>query len=165
MEEIDLKEVLTKAKEWQTAEKRWHFHMLTPDCLFNDSNDKHSLVLENTSDDESFFVYTDKRQLAIGKKLVQLLHGEKILKQSDKAGPPQHPNIKKMVARAEDMNSKKISWHHHVFFPECRYNDQVGRWNIVMEDKDKGELLEATYDTEPVEDLKEIERLYYEQKE
>jgi len=165
METMDINEIENKAIEWQKAEKRWHFHMLTPDCVFNESNKQHAVVLENSSDDQQYVAYTEKRNFSLGKKLVKLLHGSKILDQPKRAAPPKNPNLQKLIDRAKEMNKRGIPWHHHTLFPECIYNDRVGQWNIVMEDKNKGNLLEAAYDTEPKEDMKEIERLFYEQKE
>ena len=165
MDNIELKEVLNKAKEWQESEKSWHFHLLMPDCLFNESNDEHALVLENNTDEQQYVVYTEKRQMKLGEKLVKMLHGEKVLKGTKKNVKPKNEQLNTLVKRSEEMNKHDIPWHHHVFFPDCKYNDRIGLWNIVMEDKDKGQLLEATYETEPIEDLKIIEKLFFLQKE
>ncbi|MDD5567171.1 MAG: hypothetical protein PHH01_03160 [Patescibacteria group bacterium] len=165
MEEIAKKDALAKAKEWRAAGKIWHFHMLTPDCVFNESNDRHAVILENTEDEQIFVVYTDKRSLTMGKILLKLLHGSKVLDRPKRAAPPKNPELQKLLNRAKEMNRLGIPWHHHNLFPDCQFNDHVGQWNIVMEDKDKGNLLEAAYNTEPKEDIKEIERLFYAQKE
>ncbi len=165
MEEITIKQLEEKAQELQNAEKRWHFHMLTPDCLFNESNDKHALVIEDTTDDQQYVAYSKNREFALGKKLLKLLHGGKVLTKSKKPSTIENPNLQKLIDRAKDINKKGLPWHHHVLFPDCQYNDRVGQWNIVMEDKEKGELLEASYDLEPTNDQNIIEQLFYDQKE
>ena len=70
MKEITIEQAEEKAKEWQSQGKKWHFHMLTPDCVFNENKEKHAFVLENRTDDETFVVYSEKRYMDLGQKLV-----------------------------------------------------------------------------------------------
>jgi len=53
LEEISIEKVVKLAVQWQSEGKKWHFHMLTPDCIFNERNDKHAFVLENRIDQET----------------------------------------------------------------------------------------------------------------
>ncbi|MDP3964404.1 MAG: hypothetical protein Q8Q20_01935 [bacterium] len=161
MKEITLQEAVTAAKAWESEGQKWHFHMFTPDCLFNELNDKHSLVLENTNTTETLFCLTDERPFVIGKQLVELLHGKEITQSS--AAAVSNPALNKILAKAKTLNGAGQSWHHHLFFPDCQYNNQVGLWNIVMEAKSEGELLEASYQNEPIDDLRKVEELFYAQ--
>ncbi len=164
MREIRKKDVLPKAKDWKDQGKKWHFHLLSPNCIFNEKNDNDALILENSTDDQSYVLYTKQRQLKLGKTLIRLLHGNDILQNNKKIRQPQTEQFIKIVKRAEQMNKCGTPWHHHVFFPDCKYNDHVGQWNIVMEDSKQGSLLEAVYNLEPEDDLKIIEQLFYKQK-
>ncbi len=164
MKEISIEKVVQLAKKWKAEEKSWHFHMLPPDCMFNKNKEKHAFVLENQSDNQTFVTYSDERYMKQGKLLVQLLHGEAITSKDKELQNHPSDRISDICQRAEELNSKSIQWHHHMLFPNCIFNEQKGKWNIVFEDKKRGELLEATYDSEPTDDLRAVEALYYEQK-
>ena len=165
MQEITIEEAMAKAKEFQAKGKKWHFHMLTPDCMFNERKDKQAFVLENRSDGQVFVVYSDKRYMEEGQTLVKMLHGKKILGEEATGARPEHPNLKIILEKAKRLNEKGIHWHHHMLFPECVFNKHKGKWCLVFEDKEEKKLIEATYEEEPTEDLRKIEILYYAQKE
>lgn len=164
MQEITIEKVMEKAKAFQKEGKKWHFHMLTPDCMFNQRKDKQAFILENQSDGEVFVVYSDKRYMEEGQTLVKMLHGEKIVGQ-EAGSQEEHPNLKIIIEKAKRFNEQGIHWHHHTLFPECIFNKHKGKWCLVFEDKEEGKVIEATYDDEPKQDLSKIEVLYYAQKE
>lgn len=162
MEEITIEQVMERAKEFQNQGKKWHFHMLTPDCMFN-VQDKQAFVLENVTDSHSFVVYSDTRYMEQGQKLVKMLHGEKILdnrpeKQEDDAA------IEIIVEKAKKYNERGISWHHHMLFPHCIFNKHTGKWCIVFEDKEENKIIDSLSEHEPKENLNKVEVLYYAQK-
>ncbi|MBW2973928.1 hypothetical protein KY346_06070 [Candidatus Woesearchaeota archaeon] len=164
MQETNFDEVENLAKELQSQGKKWHFHMLTPDCVFNKNKGKHAFVFENVSDNKTYVVYSDERNMELGQKLVKMIHGDKILKKEENAIPSKNEKIKKILEKAKNLNERGIHWHHHMLFPNCIFNEHSGKWNIVFEDQETGEKIEVLYDDEPVDDLREIEVLYYAQK-
>jgi hypothetical protein len=162
MQEITIQEVMEKAKEWQKEGKKWHFHMLTPDCMFNERKDKHTFVLENETDDEVFVVYSDERYMKEGQELVQIIHGKEIMAEGSK--PVEDENIKLILEKAKRFNENGIHWHHHMLFPNCIFNKHKGKYCIVFEDKEENKIIESVSDEEPKENLNKIEVLYYQQK-
>jgi hypothetical protein len=164
MQKMSIEEIMQKAKEFQEEGKKWHFHMLTPDCMFNERKDKQAFILENETDSQNFVTYSDKRYMEQGQTLVKMLHGNQILK--DKMlEEKEDKNIKLMVQKAKNLNKRGINWHHHMLFPDCIFNKHKGKWCIVFEDKSTGKLIESVSDNEPKENLRKIEILYYAQKE
>ncbi len=162
MKELTIAEIMENAQVLHRKGKKWHFHMLTPDCMFNKKKGKHAFILENTSDKENYVVYSDKRYMEEGQQLVKTLHGNKIVDKSK--GATSNKIIGTIIQRAKEMNNKNIPWHHHMLFPNCMFNKNSGKWNIVFEDKESNKILESVYDSEPTKDLRKIEVLYYKQK-
>jgi hypothetical protein len=117
--------------------------------------------LENRTDGETYVAYSKERNMTLGKKLVQMLHGKGILEK--KAGRAS-PKIAKILEKAIKLNQKGVPWHHHMLFPDCIFNKDARKWAIILEDAETGEILTALYDEEPVEDLRKIEVLYYKQR-
>jgi hypothetical protein len=162
MQEITIDEVMEKAKQLQKEGKKWHFHMLTPDCMFNEKKEKHAFVLENETDNEVFVVYSDERYMKEGQELVKMIHGNEIM--AEGAKPIEDENIKLMLEKAKKFNEEGIHWHHHMLFPNCIFNKHKGKYCIVFEDKEENRIIESVSDEEPKENLNKIEVLYYQQK-
>lgn len=168
MKRVQIRGIKEKARELSDDGKSWHFHILTPECKFNES-EKSAFILENASDGEVFVCYSDEPQMDAGKELVKLLHGKDVVKDSS-VDPEQGrgvelpEDVKRIVQRAKELNSKGKFWHHHMLFPDCTLNKQRGKWMAVLEDRERGEMLKAVFDREPKEVLKEIETLFYQQK-
>ncbi|MFH1506193.1 MAG: hypothetical protein ABIE94_04380 [archaeon] len=165
MKEITIEQAEEKAKSWQEQGKKWHFHMLTPDCVVNKNKEHHAFVLENRTDDETFVVYSDKRYMEEGQRLVQLIHGNKLFDKEEQKKKGSSEKVRFIVEKAKELNKKGIHWHHHILFPDCIFNKHPGKWVIVFEDKETGETKEVLYDEEPIDDMRETEMLYYAQKE
>ncbi len=161
---MTIDEIKTLAKQFSANKKKWHFHILTPECQLNESA-KYALILENVTDNQFYVVYSDEPYMDIGKELVVLLHGADVVRDEteEKLNPPSE-QVGKLLERAKELSSKGIYWHHHVLFPGCTYNKHGSKWVIVFEDKEKGEIIESTSDREPKNDLQHIEGLFYSQK-
>ena len=162
MKPIKIQELVEKAKQLQAECKKWHFHMLTPDCVFNERKDKQAFVLENESDSEVFIVYSNERYMKEGKELVRLIHGNSIINE-DLKPKITDKNVELMIEKAKKLNENGTSWHHHILFPNCMFNKHKGKWCIVFEDKEQNKILEAVSDDEPKDNLRAIEILYYKQ--
>lgn len=156
--------ILEKARELSKNKKSWHFHILTPECIFN-KEDKYALILENSTDGESYVHYSKKAEMRTGEKLVKLLHGKDVVdKKDNKEKKNPSKTILKIVKRAKELIDKGQYWHHHMLFPDCIFNKHKGKWTIIFEDQENNEVLESVTDHEPKEDLKLIEPLFYKQK-
>ncbi|MBI4176644.1 MAG: hypothetical protein HY518_05540, partial [Candidatus Aenigmarchaeota archaeon] len=134
MENITIQGIIKRAKYLHSRGKKWHFHMLTPDCIFNRINDKHAFILENRSGNETYVACSDKRYMKEGQGLVKMLYGNKILGKSNKIQSSRNRKIEGIVKKIKEMNKKNIQWHHHMLFPDCIFNKHKGKWNIVFED-------------------------------
>lgn len=164
MVKIRKNQILKTAQVWARAKKQWHFHILTPECLLNDTS-QYVLVLENTTDGQVLACYSAKPYMDLGKKLVAILHGNVVQPQQDQEVKSQpSPSAWEIIQRAKQLNQQGIAWHHHMLFPGCKYNKHKDKWVIIFEDKLTGEILESVSDTEPKNDLKYIETLFYQQK-
>lgn len=51
-----------------------------------------------------------------------------------------------------------------MLFPDCTFNKHKGKWAIIFEDAERGEILYSISTTEPKDDLKHIETAFYAQK-
>ena len=163
MVESTIDDIRTRAHALNDAGRMWHFHMFPPDCLFNEGPSmRHAFVLEDMDADVQYVAVSDQRESALGRELVPLIHGETILVEPTEAPVHTEP-VRRMLERATALSGKKVPWHHHVFPPVCQYNDNVGRWTMVFEDHESGELIESVTDDEPRDALNALERLYYEQ--
>lgn len=157
-------QILSVAESCATAKKSWHFHIMSPECLLNKTG-KYVLILENSTDQELYQCLSDTPYMDIGKTLVQLLHGNDVIKTETepKLFPPS-PEVSKILKRAKQSNDNGKFWHHHMLFPNCMYNQNPGQWTIVFEDQANKEVITSLSDTEPKNDLQYIENLFYEQK-
>jgi hypothetical protein len=165
MNKASIDQIKTKAQDLSNAGKKWHFHILTPECQLNET-DKYALILENTSDGEVFVCYSDEPYMNIGKELVKLLHGDDVVKENttEADNSKLSEQVTKILKRAKKLNAKGTSWHHHMLFPGCRYNKHHDKWVIIFEDKEAGEIIESITSEEPKSDLLHIETLFYQQK-
>jgi len=161
MKEITIEQVQEQARLWQAQGKRWHFHMFTPNCVFNERRDKYAFVLENRTDDQTYVVYSDEPHVEADRELVKMLHGDAILDRDRGTTSSGNEKMQIILQRASDLNERNIPWHHHMLFPDCLFNQHQGQWNIVFEGQDT--VVEVLYDKEPVDDLTSIEVLYAEQ--
>lgn len=161
---MTVEEIKKLAEQFSKTGKKWHFHILTPECQLNDTG-KYTLVLENTSDNQEHSVLSDEPYMNIGQELVKLLHGDDVIK-NEKETKPSEPSesVKKLLNRAKELMAKGQFWHHHMLFPGCKYNQHDNKWVIVFEEKEKGEIIESVTETEPKGDLQHIEALFYSQK-
>ncbi len=165
MKTATIDQIIQKAKECAANKKKWHFHILTPECLLNDQDD-FALVMENTTDQECFVCRSNEPFMNVGKELVQLLHKSVVLGESHerKAKSLVSEQVPKILSRAKELNTVGIAWHHHMLFPDCQYNQHKGQWTILFEDKQKVETIESITNEEPKDDLPYIEELFYQQK-
>lgn len=165
MNKISPEELKRKAHYFAESGKNWHFHILTPGCILNDSG-RYAFILENSTDGEVYFHTSDKILRDLGKELAKLLHGNDIIKDDDSEESYEHEvslAAKQILDHARELNLQHKIWHHHMLFPLCTFNESKGKWNLILEDPDNDLLLKSPSDEEPKADLKEIETLFYSQ--
>ena len=165
MKKVSSKKILKTAEKLKKDGKKWHFHMLTPGCVFNEEK-MFALILENSTDEEHLVHHSLKKPVDTGKKLVELLHGtitntQKTHKNTKKKLTPK---VNKMIARANELSNKGFSWHHHLLFPDCIFNHDPRYWTLVFEDPLNGEVIKDISKEEPRQALQQIEPLFYAQK-
>jgi hypothetical protein len=159
VESATFNDIVDKAESLNGAGKPWHFHMLGKSCTFNDTKLKFIIVLEDEGSERSFFAVFDKKPASETKLLLDLMLGAAFLdKQPEES---LNPKFEKLLARAEEMSSKKIEWHHHYLPPTCIFNSSPEKHCLVVEDPRTGEVLIATYPKKPIGDLFRIEKLFH----
>lgn len=165
MKEENIKIIKELAGKYAEEGKDWHFHILVPECRFNQSK-RYAFILENSTDNQAYVYYSNRPEMDTGKELVKLLHGKDVVKnESNKEAMSNLPEkALRIIERAKQLNKKGKFWHHHLLFPNCRFNDSKGDWMIVLEDQEAGKILKSRYGSEPKAVLKEIETLFYTQK-
>ena len=164
-EEITIEEALDRARQWHRAGQAWHFHVLPAGCRFNDRTGCSALVLESPGEGQILAVYGDHDFVQASQELVQLLHGEEILDREQARTGSNEAQIQAILRRAAELRRRGVRWHHHMLFPDCLLNRHPGRWNLVFEDPETGEVGEVLYGEEPVADLRRVEVAYFGQAE
>lgn len=159
MEEVSLNDIQSRAKDYHQTGVQWHFHIMSPTCVYNTS-DKFVFILEGPEAMHAH--YSDKAEKELGQELAPLLHGEKVLDSAstDTEYVPS-PEVARILERARQLNEASQTWHHHMLFPSCTFNQYKPKYALVLEDPETSELLTSLSDTEPTNDLKQIESLFY----
>ena len=164
MLEKTLEEIVNISKQLGIDNKNLHFHLLTPECVFN-TKKEFALILENSTDNKTLVNYSSTKQEESAKKLLELLHG---IKADDvkkfEISKSVSPKVKIMVKRAKELIDEKIPWHHHALFPGCIFNKEKNKWVVMIEDPETREIMENITQGQPNSDLHLIEPLFYHQK-
>lgn len=160
---MTVEHIVHLAQQFAQAQKQWHFHILTPDCMLN-TKKQYALILENVTDQQVHAVYADQPYMGVGQTLVQLLHGNDVLRdRGDELSVPPSPQVSKLLKRAQELSLQGLFWHHHMLFPGCQFNKHSDKWVIIFEDPATQELIESISEQEPKGDLQHIEALFYAQ--
>jgi hypothetical protein len=161
MTETTLDDIRQKALHFHESGQKWHFHIMSPTCVFNKKK-QFAFVLESAATNEAYVFYSDKAEKELGQELAPLLHGVKVLDATSvEANYVPSPNVQRVIERAKQLNEKGVSWHHHMLFPDCVFNANSPSYALIFEDPEAGSTLESLTDSEPTNDLKQIESLFY----
>ncbi len=160
-QDMTLDEIREMVRTWCDGGVRWHFHALAPGCVFSAQRDRYALVLENRTDRRTYVVYSDEAFAEISQELVKILHGESILDKEQAREVSDNEMFQRTMERAQDLQQKGVAWHHHMLYPDCIFNQHRGKWNIVFESGEDGEIVEMLYEEEPTADLRTIEVAYF----
>lgn len=153
-----LGEIRTKALGLHQNQAPWHFHILSPSCIFNDRK-QFAFILEDIEDEETYVYYSDRSEKQLGSELAPLLHGKEVFAEGIKKDIS--TEARNIIERATSLNQKGLEWHHHVLFPGCRFNDNSPRYTLVLEDPESKTTLTSVTDTEPKAELSLLEPLFY----
>lgn len=161
--EVPSEQIRDLAHQSKNSDQEWHYHFLTPDCLLNES-DRYALVLEVPG--QVYTHHSSEAERELSKELSELLHGSDVVNDTGEEDKIYEPSevVKAMVKKATELAARGIEWHHHVLFPSCQFNKNKPKFTLVVEDPEKKEILESISDSEPSNDLRQIEKLFYSQK-
>ncbi len=147
---------IRKAIRWTRNGVDWHFHLLSPGCLYN-STREHELFLESKFG--AFVARSWRSLVTIAKHLLHLLEKRNVKRVSASSAL----GIGKVLLQAKHLNDKKIRWHHHLLYPHCVLNKKRGKWAIIFEDPLNNKVTELFYSSYPGKDLNKLELLFYKQ--
>lgn len=159
MKNISNLDIEKKAKELIGSTAQWHYHFLTPSCMFN-LKSVYAIVLEDAA--EAYVSYYDHPPKQLSEELSKKLHGENIVNGSSSDSKDEIAT--NIVERAKKLSQDGKPWHHHVLFPDCIYNKQKPKFELVLENEFTDEVLINATEKEPIESLVKIEPLFYAQK-
>ena len=162
MEEITISELMQNAKDLTKHDSKWHFHLLTPECIYNERRDKHALILEDSSDNRTYVAYSATKNMKQGETLLKMLYGRKFLEEIQ-LDEEEDPEFRMILRKAKHLNAMGVPWHHHMLFPECIFNKHKDKWCILFEDPETKATIESFSQSEPKEKLAKIEALFYKQ--
>lgn len=74
MKEADFTVILKNAEDCYKNKVKWHFHILTPACMFN-KKDKFAIIFENEKTRNQLVALFDEKPLKQGEKLEALFYG------------------------------------------------------------------------------------------
>lgn len=159
---IDYKEIKLDACESLVSglvgeHKPWHSHVLSPGCAFNPFDGRYAIVVEDDRDHVAYIAASDGFP-DVDKLFVKILHGDDIL---DETVVDRDVLLRgsDLLRRVDEIDGRRVKWHHHMNFPACQLNPHRGTWAITIE-SDEGTFSE-TYKDEPKDVLREIEVLYF----
>jgi hypothetical protein len=162
MKKTSLFRILGLAKKFAKDNINWHFHILSPGCVFN-RNKKFSLILEDGEKDVQYIHLSLRRPSKTGQKLLKLQEKRGSKSKGEVAKVFLSARVVKMTERAKELNNKGFSWHYHLLLPNCVFNKDSRYWSLVFEDPLNGEIIEEKFTKEPKKALGVIEPLFYSQ--
>ncbi len=158
MKKCEINQIIKTAKLLNKENKKWHYHMLGKDCIFNDEKGKFNIIFEIEKTNEVLFSIFNEKPLLDSKKLADMMYGQNFL---DIVEKDNNKNFDSILKKAESLTERKIEWHHHHLHPNCIFNKYKGKHCIVLEDPETNQVLTAVYDKKPMSDLVKLEKLFY----
>ncbi len=163
MRETHVERIPELAALWEDQGKIWYFHMLTPDCALNQQDVKYALVMGNSTDSDTWVVYSNQELVKLGQALVRMLHGDAAINVEAAASSPARLGLASILKQLDRLNATGQRWHHHLLFSDCVFNNHPGIWTILIEQVDEDGMMNINLlsEEEPVDDLPQIEVSYY----
>jgi hypothetical protein len=169
MKPISFDTLVDKAKEFKQAGLNWHFHMISPACIFSRLKDQYEIIIEIESTGEEFSSCFSEKPISETRQMAELAYGPGFLNNEKNPGEAiaadgkvyKNEAFQQIMDRARACSSSDATWHNHHLFAQCIFNPQRGKHCIVFEDETSGDALYAYYDHDPVKDLSELEALFF----
>lgn len=162
MIEITIEEARQKARELEENQRKWHFHVLFPGCVFNESEEKNALVMEDRTSDVTYVVYSDQSMTTFGNELMRNYFSEIYPDHEDMESGGKYSDHE-ILDQCRRLQQEGTAWHHHMLYPDCIFNDHKGKWNLVFESREAGLYLNETSEEEPLDILQQLEFAYFQQ--
>lgn len=156
MTEVTLENIRAAALRAHQNHETWHFHILSPICAFNTTN-QYAFILEHRPG-EPLVHYSNRAEKDLGAELSPLLHRPESVETEERQITADQQRI---LDIAKLLSEHGTAWHHHVLFPGCIFNEQSGNFCLILENPETGEVSRALSDDEPQHVLKELEPLFY----
>ena len=74
MKQVEFSTILKSAEKCYKEKSKWHFHILTPSCMFNDKK-KFAIIFEAEEQKDQMVSFFNKKPLKEGEKLEALFYG------------------------------------------------------------------------------------------
>jgi hypothetical protein len=169
MKHISFDALVNKVTELKQASAKWHFHMLGPACIFSRLKGQYEIIIEIESTGEEFSSCFSEKPISETRRMAKLAYGSGFLdndKNSDESIPAdemvqKNETFQQIMNRARICGTSGAAWHNHHLFPQCMFNPQKGKHCVVFEDERRGDALYAYYEHDPVNDLSELETLFF----
>ena len=146
----------------------WHFHMIGPKCCFGQTTTMYAIILENEATGDVFVCHFSDRPVSQTRQMALLRYGPEFFRKEKTppsspapGGSPSNAEFQKIMERAKHCCASKTAWHNHHLSPRCMFNLKPGNHCIVFEDETGGDTLYAYYGHDPVDDLAELEELFF----
>ena len=164
MKEVSKYELKAVVKRLSKAKAKWHYHLMTPTCGFNDS-DQFVIIVEDLDGDSQYTHHSDTAKMELSNHFSKLLHGQKVVEAKDKTSQDKLTRSEnEVIDTVKELTKAGVAWHHHVFFPGCTFNQHVDEFELVLEDPRSHHVIASTSKEEPKAALKHIESVFYAQK-
>ena len=164
MEIATLEEIRIVALRNHANKTTWHFHVMSPTCMLN-SFDQYAFVLEAPDENLMIGYLSDHAQKDLAKELSPLLHGSDVM-DSNSTKETYEPTqiVLEMKQRALELNRDSIEWHHHMLYPGCAFNQYKPNHVLMIEDPLSEQAVLSITEHDPIDDLKQIENLFFQNK-
>lgn len=165
MDHISFDALLKKARELKKQGTSWHFHMIGIDCIFNRVKGQYEIFIENEATGETYSSLFDERPIDQTHQMAKMAYGDDFLNNTEETSnggeSVLNDTFRKIMAHARECNSNHHSWHNHHLLPKCILNKQKGTHCIVFENETRKKHLFAYFDEDPIEELSQLENLYF----
>ena len=169
LEPVPYENRLQQVMELKRSGDSWHFHMIAPACTFSNTKDRFEIMVEIEATGETIRSQFLEKPIDETHQLAKLVYGDDFLKKHSEHTPSGsigeladgRAAFSTIMDRAHTCCAEGTAWHNHHLPPHCRFNPQKDRHCIVFEDEIGGEPLYAFYQSDPVGDLAELERLFF----
>lgn len=169
MRQIPFEALVKKALEFNQKGIAWHFHMIGPACIFSRLKSNYEIILEMEETGDIFKSKFRKKPIKETHQMAKLAYGSDFLETDNRSENEdfsgervdENGTFLEMVDRARACCELGSAWHNHHLTPQCIFNPEKGKHCIVFEDEKQDDALYAYYNSDPVEDLAKLEKLFF----